>query len=119
MSSYQHKSGAQKRREKNIHDRETRQGARTLFDVWKREETLGGGEMVVEDPGALSYQSEQPLSKETAEDQRAVAENKQVELQEKILQPPAQQEVVTMPENVGFDISVSTFSHAKGNRRDG
>ena len=39
MSSYQHKSGAQKRRERKERDKETRTGALTLFDVGVKKQT--------------------------------------------------------------------------------
>lgn len=48
MSSYQHKSGAQKRQEKKKREKETSRGVRTLFDVWKGEGSSEVEETTVE-----------------------------------------------------------------------
>ena len=98
MSCFQHKSGAQIRREKKKREKETSCGVRTLLDVWKGEgssEVQGttvefgeaGGQIVTR------QDSEQSPSLETAADQgflESQADNADELNKEPILQPSDQ-----------------------------
>jgi len=56
MSSYRHKSGAQKRQEKKIREKEAKKSSRTLFEVgaYKRDKE---GDSTLNKPGESSVQS--------------------------------------------------------------
>ena len=56
MSSYRHKSGAQKRQEKKIQEKEAKKASRTLFEVgaYKRDKE---GDSTLNKPGESSVQS--------------------------------------------------------------
>ena len=124
MSSYQHKSCAQKRREKEKREKETSRGVRTLFDVWEGKgssevegTTVQLGE--TEEQIVTRQNSEQSLSLETAADQGFLenqADNADELNKEPILQPSDQLNVRPVeyikPGNLEFDIGMSPLPPA-------
>lgn len=115
MSSYQHKSGAQKRREKQKRKEETSRGVRTLFDVWKGEGSSEVEETPVEPE--LQEAEERIVTRQNSAGQSLCLETADDEISlEPMLQPSTQQDVRTVeyikPRNAGFDIGMSPATPA-------
>ena len=98
MSSYQHKSGAQKRREKEQRDKEAKKGALTLFDVGVKKRA----QPETEDPGPALAREDQASPPPTS----SASPTPDEPMSEASLEGSTSLET-TKPYHFGFDIGMS------------
>ena len=111
MSFYQHKSGAQKRREKEQRDKETRRGALTLFDVGVKKqaqpekESPGPGPAHEEQAGPQPTASASPELSEPEPDESMSGASLEACINQE--ESAFARGETTKPSHFGFDIGMS------------
>ena len=111
MSFYQHKSGAQKRREKEQRDKETRRGALTLFDVGVKKqaqpekESPGPGPAHEEQAGPQPTASASPELSEPEPDESMSGASLEASINQE--ESAFARGETTKPSHFGFDIGMS------------